>query len=295
MTQLKTKIFLILIGSILATGLHGMGPHSQSWAEYLLSFIYNPKPFLGQVSGAFAPHVRKCVTLAKKDMAKKDPYLDHVRALRDMVLDKRNRGELPSIGGAQHADVKSIDMHVVNAEHLSLATCELKKKVTALRYNIASPLFTSHDSLSKSVGRWSLAYGLKSIKEETSGICCKSTSNEPVILLKSGDSYVEAQDRRTFHELAHALDACLKDNENGLDCYHWLKDDVKNYDLKEIALREWHADKQAISWLKKYNTDQAQELIELYELCKRHEVEGAEVPKYAPISVRLAWLRDPKV
>jgi hypothetical protein len=292
----KIKYLLMLMASILATGLQAMVPLPHAWER-----VPSPKTLCGQVSDAFAPQLRKAIVLAKREAVKEDPYRDKAKALRDMVLDKRNRGELPSIGGVDHAGVKSIDIDVVHRKHLSLEICELKKKFAILKFKEAceAPLFwRSNDTILRRLSGVGLAKALTCIKEGAVGVHCRHEDEKSIIALdrENQNQGIDAKDLLTFHELAHALDECLHKGQSDLDCYHWLKDDVKNYDIQAVSLKEWHADKQAISWLKKYNPDQAKDLVDYYEICKKRGPEHPGVSKgYAPFSVRLAWLRDPNV
>jgi hypothetical protein len=292
MTQLNIKLFVILIGSILATGLQGM--ESQPQAQESAN---KPKAFFSKISEAFAPQLRNTIALAKKEVVKRDPYLDNAKALRDMVLDKRNRGELPSIGGAQHADVESIDMCVVNPKCFSLKISDLKKSFALLRYEKARQ--DNNELMLKWYSRAGLAELSNTIKEGRIGVHGRLMIDpkKSVIVFDSMNSTgeIDTHDVAVFHELAHALDACSKNGQDDLDCYHWLKDDVQHYDTERVTLKEWHADKQAIAWLKKYKPDQAKELIEYYDDSYKRRLEFLDAPHYAPLVVRLAWLRDPNV
>jgi hypothetical protein len=278
----------------LAPGLQSAAPESDACEGSI-----DTNAIMQQVSQIFAPHLPRGVALVKKEITKKDPYLEDAKALRDMVLEEYKRGELGSIGGGRHADVELIEMRVINPQELSHEGSDLREKYARLRYKAALRVSSDPDNdlkVHKASVRLGMMRATNAIRESL-GVYAPITTKRGVIFLNGENPTgpIDNQNLTTFHELAHAFDpnGGKSMEELDLDCYSWLKEDVKQCDPKEILLHEWHADKQAIAWLKKYKPDEAKKVIEYFEYC---QAEGREVPEgYPPIAVQLAWLRDPNL
>lgn len=221
-----------------------------------------------------------------------EAYLKRAVFVRDMLLGDYYQGTLPRISTIPHAEIQEITIgiavegsqnpvYVYKKDDESYEQYEARKKQYIeneyLRYKIES-FWGNRSRLAGKVFR-----GFK--------------SDRPVVILNN--DCVDKDEKHVgteivYHELAHAFDKCM--STKNAECYSWLEEDIKQYNLKDTLRHELHADKQAIKWIKKYNPDHAKKLEDLYEelLHTGREWPGLK-DGYAPARVKLAWLRDPNV
>lgn len=281
---------LLLLVSISGMRLQAMGLHPQAWER-----APNPKTFREQASAAYVK-VRNVIALELRGL-NRPSYLERALWLKDQLFEDYKHGKLLSIGGIEHARVESIDMHVINAQYLSSKTCELYRQYAELQLKAAWRASPNHhdEKVLKWRSRLHYVSGLiYLLRRGANGVYFYDRFNKkPVILFDIGKDLECPYEYVILHELAHAFDPVLKAGKQDLDSYHWLKDDVNNCNFREVMLKEWHADKQAVAWIKKYTPDEAKKIIGFYYKCCCF---GWRRPKeYPPCSVMLAWLRDPKV
>jgi len=98
-----------------------------------------------------------------------------------------------------------------------------------------------------------------------------------------------------LHELAHVYDPVLRNNGGimqSFDDYPHLKKYIKAYNnkIKSMIPCEWHADWQAIQWMKKYTPERAQELRDYYNSFVAAGIQYSHFPQYAPYELMAQWL-----
>lgn len=213
-------------------------------------------------------------------------YLQEATSFRDFILDKYKNGTLSS--GVPLAKVNSVSIDIVDS-NMPKPTLnfdeqnEDKRRANAWEYY-----------------KWVVAQMIK--KQESNGDADlgltlgidEDSGKKPAIFLNA-ERFEDVQSRlihpTTLHEMAHALDGCLrKPQEEMSACYKWLNDDLKQYkNNKQIDVREWHADKQGDYWMKEHWPEEALFWKNLYTNLLALIGENQDL-KYAPIAKRIEWL-----
>lgn len=305
MVTLRIQLCMILMVSILTPGLQGMSPESQSkhpfFAGILKLGIIQPElqskhPFcagslkLGIIQNAVALGLKKCVVLVEEDM-----YRNNAIAIRDIVFSKYRSGELLSVGGTKHAEVDSISIDMIDP-NVYVAEPTIDDAIGELKDEESQAKFLAHR---RALRYWDASNG---VKRGLLGMAISTDDKidplgkNPAIYLSTYCTSMMSDlefSHAVFHELAHTLDVNIRKAKNERD-YPWLQDDIKNYPLEEVDCSEWHADKQALAWLKAYKPHEAKALKKIYqEKIDRGDTELA-VPTYPPNSIMVEWLSKKK-
>ena len=118
------------------------------------------------------------------------------------------------------------------------------------------------------------------------------------------DDNLAVQASTIFHELAHAYDRHLWKpgvQDTTFDCYPDLAQAVEYSKAKwkftdaAMSASEWHADWQAIQWMKKYAPANLPALEVSYrELKLINDITGIRSMKYPPAEILLQWITSTK-
>jgi hypothetical protein len=252
----------------------------QSWLEYLASFMCSD-------FGRKSEEQRRIEAEARLKQEKMDAYRQEALGLKDAIFKRYQQGALSN--GTPLAKVDDIAVDVVDPNMpeptLNYDEPDDKKWEEAFK------------NYMKNLDLWRQAQTLKSANGKVVlGITVRSKEDndlKPIIYLNADNTDIPQRYRSetTLHELAHALDGCLrKEKGQRSDCYAWLHGDVKQYgNHPEIELEEWHADKQAAYWLKTYWPEDAKFMKGFYKylLSNYGEKENLE---YAPYRKKVEWL-----
>jgi len=256
---------------------------NKSWREIL------PKVILGGFLGPI--YLNICEEIVPKMMDRTPTRADYEREairLRDKILNKYKKGTLSS--GVELANVDSIAIKVLDA-------------------NTPLPKLPHFDASDE---EWEEYYQKKELwlkwrhmqDGSVHGVTYfkRNLENKNPKIALNGEHFKwlgqEERDQITLHELAHALDECLrKSEEEKSDCYAWLHEDIRNNpNLKETKLSELHADKQSAFWMKKFWPDRAEALRKRYEKYEAYGADSvrssAEVKGRAPVSQMAEWLSN---
>jgi len=306
------KYMMLFVASLsMVNSLQGMTPEEQSKRPFFVGILK-----LGIIQNSFEPQLRKCVALLKKEN-----YQKEVETIRDMLMDKYRHNDLPSISETKHAHVKSVDIHVIDTNHIEPFKQALRETYSKLASCVKDEVHNDIDPFRcrPFVDAYQKAAmiedGARKMKEAPyiagkmcheapnpevcfNGRCFLMSTFTPVILLNSKNLDVYSSAERhdiTYHEFGHAFDRCIGSRDN--ECYSSLKKEVENLKISsdKVELAEWYATKQGGLWLQTYNPELARQMACLFEadVIRRQKINPW--PTYPSPAVRLAWLRDSKV
>jgi hypothetical protein len=282
MKKQKIKYLLMLLAS--SFSMMRIQATPQSWIEYIASFACTDLAKKAQSEEQKRKEVEQ--KLKQETMA---AYQQEAMGLRDVIFNKYKQGTLSS--GVPLAKADSIAVSVLDPNMPEPEMPDLSERDDA-------KWKASYDKYRKEIELWVSAQGLK----DAHGVMRRSKVEDdqaPRIYLssKNNDYGCEFRNRVMLHEIAHALDGCLRrPKDQQYDCYAWLHGDVgqhKNH--SEIDISEWHADKQAAWWMKEHWPEEAKFMKAFYKYCSAQYGEESGF-KYAPYAKLVEWFsvkKDP--
>ncbi len=313
MMKSKNKLFAILMGSILATGLQAMAPEAQPKRPFFAGILtLDSSDRIRQNSAIIQmqalqekrrqeEEARRLEKEAVERLKQEKIAIYHKESmgLRDEIFAKYKQGTLPS--GVELAKVDSITVEVLDPDmpKPDMPKPEMPSKILISSNSDLKKLEEKlEEDYKKYLDQYTLWLRAQPLKE-ANGLTCRYEGKDasPVISLSTQnidiEKYHPAYRRQfMFHEMAHALDGCSrKPEDEKSDCYAWLHGDIKNHrDREKIALGEWHAEKQSTEWMKELNPDDAKALRRELERYIVYGMERPGVPMYPPLAKLVEWL-----
>lgn len=238
---------------------------------------------------------------ATQAQIEKQTCLKQSTEIKNKMFEEYKSGRLPHVGGAQHAAVDSISMAVSDWNGNGDKWLTFNPTYISEHDNDENIEKKYKDRLDESFAELhKFSFGAFA-----QGATQSNDPKNPVIFVTHNTTNMKSDKKYSphlntyivLHEFAHAIDECLrKPEEKQKECYSWLSKDFADSD--DANRSERHADKQAISWLKRYYPEDAKNVLKEYEQKAKENSKNDNVNTslgYADNEQMLAWLRDPNV